>query len=94
MPTNKKQGRAQDRFSLPTAVLACFKWDLLAAVCPRLLMAAFRFAQPFLITSAMKNLEEPNSTTNRNHAYGLIGATFLIYLGVSVKIRLLRCCVG
>ncbi|KAE9983445.1 hypothetical protein EG328_009937 [Venturia inaequalis] len=78
-------GKSQDRLSLPKAVLACLKWDLLAAVCPRLLMAAFRFAQPFLITSAINYIQEPGSTTNRNHAYGLIGATFLTYLGISIS---------
>lgn len=94
MPTNKLQGIIQDRFSLPKAALACLKWDLLAAALPRLLMAAFRFAQPFLITSAITYVEQPDSTIKRNHAYGLIGATFLTYLGISVRLRLLKYCIS
>lgn len=73
-----------EKFALPKAVAYCFRWNLLAVVFPRLCIIGFTFAQPFLITAAIQYLEAPDSTENKNHGYGLIGAAFLIYLGLAV----------
>jgi ATP-binding cassette subfamily C (CFTR/MRP) protein 1 len=50
-------------------------------------MIGFTFAQPFLITSAIQNLERIDTPDGRNFGYGLIGATFLIYFGLAVSIH-------
>jgi hypothetical protein len=47
-------------------------------------MIGFNFAQPFLIASAINYLEGPSVTQNKNDGYGLIGAAFLIYFGITV----------
>ncbi|KAF7620678.1 hypothetical protein AFLA_005980 [Aspergillus flavus NRRL3357] len=43
------------------------------------------FAQPFLIMAAVQHVERPMTTETRNRGYGLIGATFLVYLGIAVS---------
>lgn len=49
-------------------------------------MAAFQFCQSFLINALLSYLEEPNP--QKNVGYGLIGATFLIYLGIAISFAL------
>ncbi|KAG4423435.1 hypothetical protein IFR04_003402 [Cadophora malorum] len=70
-------------YALPVAVAWCFRWNLLAAAFPRLCMIGFNFAQPFLITSAIENLKKPKA--RKSDGYGLIGAAFLIYLGIAMS---------
>lgn len=47
-------------------------------------MIGFNFAQPFMITAVLVSIEEPVTQESWNRGYGLIGATFLIYLGLAV----------
>lgn len=47
-------------------------------------MIGFNFAQPFMITAVLVNTEDPIILESWNRGYGLIGATFLIYLGLAV----------
>lgn len=61
-----------------------FRCTLIAAAFPRLCMVGFTFAQPFLIASAIKYLENSNPTQNRNDGFGMIGGAFLIYFGIAV----------
>jgi hypothetical protein len=44
-------------------------------------MIGFNFAQPFLIKAAINYVENQMASDNRNNGYGLVGATFLTYLG-------------
>ena len=64
---------------------ACFKWQAVRTIPPRLAITGFTYAQTFLITAAINYLELPASFRNVNHAYGLIGATGLIYIGIAVS---------
>ena len=50
-------------------------------------MIGFQFAQPFLISSAITSLSEPDDAFTKNDGYGLIGATFLIYVGLAVSLK-------
>jgi hypothetical protein len=68
------------------ANLACFKWEALRTIPPRLAITGFTYSQTFLITAAILYLETPSFLRNKNHAYGLIGATALIYGGIMVEI--------
>lgn len=52
----------------------------------RLALIGFNFAQPFLITTAVRYIQEPVNKANNNVGYGLMGATILIYLGISASI--------
>ncbi|EPE07201.1 abc transporter [Ophiostoma piceae UAMH 11346] len=65
------------------ALVRALAVDLLLPVAPRLALAGFLFGQPFLINATLAYLDDP--TAPKNHSYGLIGATFLIYIGISVS---------
>ena len=71
-------------YSFLTANIACFKWEALRTILPRLGISGFTYAQTFLITAAINYLELPAGLRDKNHAYGLIGATALIYCGIMV----------
>jgi hypothetical protein len=74
-------------YSFLTANIACFKWEALRTIPPRLGITGFTYAQTFLITAAINYLELPAGLRNKNHAYGLIGATALIYCGIAVAAK-------
>jgi ATP-binding cassette subfamily C (CFTR/MRP) protein 1 len=52
---------------------------------PRAASIGFNFAQPFFITAVIHYLETPPALREKSHAYGLIGAAALIYVGSSVR---------
>ncbi|KAG8405569.1 hypothetical protein J3458_022215 [Metarhizium acridum] len=52
-----------------------FRWKLAAAVIPRLCLIGFKFAQPFLVQSAVVHLSDLNGEHSRNSGYGLIAAS-------------------
>jgi hypothetical protein len=62
-----------------------YRWKLLPAAIPRLFMTGFTFAQPFLVTSAVRLAASPINEESNNHAYGLIGAYALVYVGIAVS---------
>ncbi len=64
------------------------KWPLLAAIFPRLCLIGFSFAQPFLINRAILFANSPDTLENRNVGYGLVGAYFLVYIGIAVSFKL------
>lgn len=68
--------------------LECFKATkapLLAAVPARLCVVAFNFCQPLLLTRSLKFFEEPVNSYTNDIGYGLIGAYFLVYVGLAVS---------
>ncbi|KAL3483855.1 P-loop containing nucleoside triphosphate hydrolase protein [Aspergillus germanicus] len=73
----------------PNALLVtwfwAYRWKLLPAAIPRLFMTAFTFAQPFLVTSAIRLAALPINQDSDNHAYGLIGAYALVYVGLAIS---------
>lgn len=61
---------------------------LLQPVIPRLLLMGFSFAQPFFIQRLIRYLQGGDSVPvdlERNLGYGLIGASFFIYLGIALS---------
>ncbi|KAH8203470.1 hypothetical protein TruAng_002341 [Truncatella angustata] len=69
------------------ATLSAFKVAFLAPVIPRLCLAGFGFAQPFLINRVVSFVGDSDSD-QRNAggiAVGLIGATCLVYLGLAIS---------
>lgn len=80
----KRKADGAGKHALFFSVLASLKDILLLAVFPRLCLTGFKFAQPFLIHRIISYVQD--STTNtRNDAFGLIGATALIYMGIAVR---------
>ncbi|KAJ6139789.1 ABC transporter integral membrane type 1 [Penicillium samsonianum] len=78
-------GKAGNTFSLPWAFVCCFWLEFLAVAFPRVCMIGFNFAQPFMITAVLVYIENPITPESLNRGYGLIGATFLIYLGLALS---------
>ncbi|KAE8358078.1 putative multidrug resistance protein [Aspergillus caelatus] len=79
----EKHGSAKSKLSLPWVFVRCFWMEFLAVVWPRLCLIGFSFAQPFLIMAAVQHVERPMTAKTQNRGYGLIGATFLVYLGIA-----------
>lgn len=55
----------------------------------RLCLIGFTYAQTFLFTRAISYLGQRETRGMANVGYGLIGATFLIYVGIAVHIDML-----
>jgi ATP-binding cassette subfamily C (CFTR/MRP) protein 1 len=56
-----------------------------AAVIPRLLWTAFKFAQPFLINTTIKWVETGQSQYSQTTDCGLIAAYGLVYVGIALS---------
>lgn len=83
---NPTSGTRSKKYGLARALMKALAIPILLPVAPRAAMAAFQFCQAFLINALLSYLEEPNPSKNVGH--GLIGATILIYLGISVTFAL------
>lgn len=70
---------------LITATPSAPKVAFLAPVIPRLFLAGFGFAQPFLINRVVSFVGDSDQRNAGGIAGGLIGATCLIYLGLAVS---------
>ncbi|CAK7227110.1 hypothetical protein SBRCBS47491_006458 [Sporothrix bragantina] len=70
---------------LTKALVKALAIEFLLPIGPRLALTGFLFGQPFLINAALSYLEMPAAIQPRDNGYGLIGATFLIYVGVGVS---------
>jgi ATP-binding cassette subfamily C (CFTR/MRP) protein 1 len=72
-------------WSLPKACFRCL-WTSVAAMIPtRLALVGFTYGQTFLFTRAINYLSQEKDTDSTNTGYGLIAATFIIYLGIAVS---------
>ncbi|KAF4633015.1 hypothetical protein G7Y89_g5109 [Cudoniella acicularis] len=67
------------------ATLQALKWPLSYAVLPRLCLTAFNFCQPFLLNSTIDFSQHSAGHASVNTGYGLIGAYFLVYIGIAVS---------
>ncbi|KUJ15922.1 P-loop containing nucleoside triphosphate hydrolase protein [Mollisia scopiformis] len=75
--------RSSGRWALAYAVFHSLRYSLALIVFPRLCLIGFNYAQPFLISSAIIYVSKPAALEDKNNGYGLIGATALIYLGIT-----------
>lgn len=82
-PTSASRSK---KYGLARALAEALAVPILLPVVPRAAMSAFQFCQSFLINALLSYLEEPNPS--KNAGYGLIGATFLIYLGIAISFAL------
>lgn len=78
------EGIPESRFTLPWAVLRCFKAEMLVMAIPRLCLIGFNYAQPFVIQRAITLLSGPETRESDSKGYGLIAATLLVYIGIAV----------
>jgi hypothetical protein len=74
----------QSNYSFARLIIGCLWRPIATTIFPRAANIGFTYAQTFLIAAAIKQLETPIASREKNHAYGLIGATVLIYFGRTV----------
>ena len=73
------------------------KSPLFSTFGPRLSLAAFTYTQPFILSRAITFSQQSITHQSKSEGYGLIGAYFLVFLGVAVSIYtplpfVLHCC--
>jgi hypothetical protein len=66
-------------------MLRVLKWPILYPIFPRLILIAFTFCQPPLVSRLLTYLQEPPESQNANVGYGLIGAYGVVYFGMAVS---------
>ncbi|KAF5590002.1 multidrug resistance [Fusarium subglutinans] len=70
--------------ALMLTVLRTLKWPTLSIIFPRLCFIGFTFCQPFLISATLEWAERDSDSDDMNQGYGLIGAWFLVFMGLAV----------
>jgi ABC-type multidrug transport system fused ATPase/permease subunit len=75
-----------DKFGLAKVLVRTLKVPLLLPIVPRLALLGFTMSQPFFIETLLDYLAKP--TLDNNVGYGLIGASFFIYSGITVSTAL------
>ncbi|EED13629.1 ATP-binding cassette transporter, putative [Talaromyces stipitatus ATCC 10500] len=78
-----RREKPERSFEFPWKMCQAMRWSLASTVFPRLCLIGFTFSQPFLISAILKWVQQED--TNKNEGYGLIGATFLVYLGLAIS---------
>lgn len=73
------------RWPLLAALCSALKHPLLVPVPARLALIGFNYAQPFLITAAVSYVQGTTQDQMKGAGYGLIGAAFIIYIGIAVS---------
>lgn len=78
-----KCSHEKQSYRLIRATLRAYLWPCLSAILPRLVLIAFKFCQPFLITAAVDYVSTPKTSPDY-FGQGLIGAYVLEYFGMAV----------
>ncbi|KAL3424167.1 ABC transporter [Phlyctema vagabunda] len=73
------------RFGLAKALAKTLVGSLLLPIGPRAALIGFKFCQPFLINTLLDFLQQPAGDSSKNSGYGLIGATVIIYSGITIS---------
>ncbi|KAI6782255.1 Leucinostatins biosynthesis cluster protein H [Emericellopsis cladophorae] len=68
------------------AWLSAFQGPILLPAFARLFQIGFTFAQPFLVTAAIRLAALPQQEPYNNLGYGLIGAYILVYGGIAISV--------
>ncbi|KAF2668989.1 P-loop containing nucleoside triphosphate hydrolase protein [Microthyrium microscopicum] len=70
--------------ALLETIMSAMKTSILWTIPPRAVKIALTYSQAFLIDAVLSFLKNDSSKRDMNHAYGLIGATALIYIGIAI----------
>ncbi|KAF9882288.1 ABC multidrug transporter [Colletotrichum karsti] len=73
------------KHALLKSTFSAFRISYVAPILPRLCLAAFNFSQPFLIKRIIEFVAVSKHAQYHEIAGGLIGACFLIYLGLAIS---------
>ena len=69
---------------LKKVLFSLLKWPILVPIIPRLALLAFTFCQPLLLRRLLDYLNH-SDVEDKNIGYGLIGAYFVVYVGLAVS---------
>jgi len=83
--SNFEVASQHDKHALMFSVAKTFQWSLLAGILPRLCLTGFTYAQPFLMTTLLNNIDATDSKAVSNSGYALIGAYVLVFFGAAVS---------
>lgn len=75
----------QSSNALAYLLLRQFKWQLSAAVIPRLILTGFTFCQPFAASRLIDYISSDDPHQTQAMGYGLVGAFAIIYIGIAVS---------
>lgn len=78
----KASSPASHQLLLATA--KAYRWPIIAAIIPRLVLLAFTFCLPFLIEVSVEHLNDTTELGRRYFGPSIVGAFILTYLGVAV----------
>jgi ATP-binding cassette, subfamily C (CFTR/MRP), member 1 len=81
---NSSEGKSR----LLRTVWETLKLSILIPILPRLALIGFTFCQPLLINKIIDYLQSPAHEVSRKVGYGLIGATAIAYIGITVSTAL------
>ncbi|KAF5023770.1 hypothetical protein F66182_4163 [Fusarium sp. NRRL 66182] len=84
MNTNSRAAPKRGDHALMWTVLKTLKGPILSIVLPRLCFTGFTFCQPFLISATLAWAERDSDSDDANQGYGLIGAWFIVFVGIAV----------
>ncbi len=73
-------------YSLMWTSFGVVKRTVMQTIPPRACLTALSFCQPFLINHAITLSQEDINDENTQRGYGLIGAYFLVYVGIAVSL--------
>lgn len=82
---SSEKNKPMKKHALFFSVLDSLKLPIILAIFPRLCLIGFKFAQPFLINRVIDFVGQSDTPESKNIGYGLIGATALIYIGLSAS---------
>ncbi|KFY90590.1 hypothetical protein V498_05885 [Pseudogymnoascus sp. VKM F-4517 (FW-2822)] len=76
--------RQSGRNSLLHETVRSIGCDIAKPIIPRLCFAAVSLSQPFLVSSILEYMQDPEPAS-KNNSYGLIGACFFVYSGIAIS---------
>ncbi|CAN8101311.1 unnamed protein product [Discula destructiva] len=80
-----QRAKPDNRASLPRVLLTCLLAPFLSAIVPRILVVVFRFAQPLLISRAIRFVTDPSVEKDGRDAFWIIVAAAAIYIGMALS---------
>jgi ATP-binding cassette, subfamily C (CFTR/MRP), member 1 len=75
------------KYSLLITMARTLKNQLIAPIIPRLCLIALTVCQPLLLIQVLAYVDAPDTPSEQNKGYGLLGAYALVYIGVAVRIN-------
>ncbi|KUI57164.1 Multidrug resistance-associated protein 1 [Cytospora mali] len=80
-----QRAKPENGATVPRVLLKCLQTPFLAAIVPRIFVVLFRFAQPLLISRAIRFVTSSPEEDERLNGYWIVVAASLIYIGMAVS---------